>query len=174
MKYSKKILLMLSIVLFTACQKNEPQRYFSSSTEIDVVKSLLTDYQDSNWDGWIAHYADTAKIYQNVLESKSPKETMESLKDILANVSSYKFDDKDLWYEMIIDKDGETWVNFWGNWRGTVAANGQELVIPVHLTLQFVEGKIVEEHGYYNLSENTTVLNKIATAAKQTEKEVTE
>lgn len=174
MKYSKKILLMLSIVLFTACQKNEPQRYFSSSTEIDVVKSLLTDYQDSNWDGWVAHYADTAKIYQNVLKSKSPKETMESLKDILANVSSYKFDDKDLWYEMIIDKDGETWVNFWGNWRGTVAANGQELVIPVHLTLQFVEGKIVEEHGYYNLSEITTVLNKIATAAKPAEKEVTE
>ena len=99
---------------------------------------------------------------------------MESLKDILANVSSYKFDDKDLWYEMIIDDDDETWVNFWGNWRGTVAANGQELVIPVHLTLQFVEGKIVEEHGYYNLSEITAVLNEIATAAKMTEEEATE
>jgi len=174
MKFSKEILLVLSIVLFTACQKNEPQRYFSSSTEIDVAKTLITDYHEGNWDKWITHYADTAKIYQNAIKPKSPKETMESLKDILANVSSYKFDDKDLWYEMIIDDDDETWVNFWGNWRGTVAANGQELVIPVHLTLQFIEGKIVEEHGYYNLSEITAVLNEIATAAKMAEEEATE
>ena len=174
MKFSKEILLVLSIVLFTACQKNEPQRYFSSSTEIDVAKTLITDYQDGNWDGWITHYADTAKIYQNAIKGISPKETMESQKSILTNVSSYKFDDKDLWYEMIIDDDGETWVNFWGNWRGTVAANGQELVIPVHLTLQFVNGKIVEEYGYYNLSEITTVLNEIATAAKMAEEEATE
>ncbi len=75
---------------------------------------------------------------------------------------------------MIIDDDGETWVNFWGNWRGTVTTNGQELVIPVHLTLQFVEGKIVEEWGYYNLSEITAVLNEIATAAKMAEEEAME
>ena len=164
------ILIGLVVVLFTACQKNEPLRYFSSSTEIDVVKALIVDYQDGNWDGWITHYADTAKIYQNAVKGVSPKETLKSLKSILSNASSYKFDDKDLWYEMIIDDDGETWVNFWGNWRGTVAANGQELVIPVHLTLQFVEGKIAEEYGYYNLSEFTAALSEIE-AAKSAKEE---
>ncbi|NOQ91573.1 MAG: nuclear transport factor 2 family protein [Flavobacteriaceae bacterium] len=157
----KLFLLVLAIALFSACQKNEPQRYYSSSPEIDTVKALISDYHDGDWESWEGHYADTAKIYQNTLIGVSPRETMESLKSILANVSSYKFDDKDLWYEMIIDDDKEKWVNFWGNWRGTVAANGQELIIPVHLTLQFVNGKIVEEYGYYNLAEITAVLSEI-------------
>ena len=62
---------------------------------------------------------------------------------------------------MVIDDKGEKWVNFWGTWEGTIAANNQKLIIPVHLTLQFVNGKIVEEHGYYDLSEYMAVMQKI-------------
>jgi len=168
----KLILLGLTVILLTSCQNNE-QRYFSSSPEIDEVKTLLKDYHEGNWDGWITHYADTAKIYHNSLKGVSVKETVESLKSILANVSSYKFEDKGLWYEMVIDDDGETWVNFWGNWHGKLAANGHELVIPVNLTLQFIDGKIVKEYGYYNLAEFSAVLNEIE-ASNMTEEEVTE
>ena len=110
----KLILLGLVIVLITACQKNEPQRYFSESKEIDAVKALLKDYHAGNWEAWAGHYADTAKIYQNSIKAASVKETIANLKEILSNVSAYKFDDKNLWFEMVIDKDKETWVNFWG------------------------------------------------------------
>ncbi len=169
----KLILLGLVIVLFTACQKNEPQRYFSESKEIDAVKALLKDYHAGNWEAWAGHYADTAKIYQNSIKAASVKETIANLKEILSNVSAYKFDDKNLWYEMVIDKDKETWVNFWGNWRGKLSANGKEIVIPVHLTLQFVNGKIVEEYGYYNISEFVLALQEIE-AVKVVEEEIEE
>ena len=89
----------------------------------------------------------------------------------MSNTSSYKFDDDSLWYEMVIDKDGETWVNFWGNWKGKLAANGQDLVIPVHLTLQFVNGKIVQEYAYYDISKFQAALQEIAAAKEAEESE---
>lgn len=166
------LLICLSLVLLSACQQPK-QQYFSESAEIDVLKVLLDDYHAANWEAWAGHYADTAKIYHNKIKSATVKESSENLKAILSNVSSYKFDDESLFYEMIIDKDNETWVNFWGNWKGKLAANGQELVIPVHLTLQFVNGKIAEEYGYYDVSEFTLALQTIE-AAKLVEVEETE
>lgn len=167
----KKLLLFgLATVLFISCQQ-QPQRYFSESAEIDVVKALLSDYHAGNWDAWEGHYNDTAKVYHNKIKAATVKETRESLVNILSNVSSYKFDDESLFYEMIIDnRDEETWVNFWGNWKGQLAANDQKLVIPVHLTMQFVNGKIVEEYGYYDISEFTLALQAIE-AAKSIELE---
>ena len=168
----KLFVLGLAIVLFASCQEKK-QRYFETSAEIDAVKSLIKDYHAADWKAWAGHYADTAKIYQNSIKPGTVKETVANLQEILSNVSTYKFDDKNLWYEMVIDKDGETWVNFWGNWRGKLTANGKELVIPVHLTLQFVNGKIVEEFGYYNISEFVLSLQEIE-AAKMVEEVIGE
>ncbi len=107
----KLFILGLAIVLFTSCQEKK-QRYFSSSAEIDHVKSLLEDYHAGDWKAWAGHYADTAKIYHNNIKGANVAETIESLKQILSNTSSYKFDDKDLWYEMIIDDDNEHGLTF--------------------------------------------------------------
>jgi hypothetical protein len=171
LKFGKILtLLFLALTMLSACQKNEPKRFFSKSPEIDLAKELIKDYEDGNWDKWITYYADTAKIYRNVIEPASPKETLKSLQGILTNVSSYKFDDEDIWYEMVISDEGNKWVNFWGNWRGKLKANDKELIIPVHLTLQFVEGKIVEEYQYFNTSEFTAALREIE-AAKMIEEE---
>ncbi|WP_297702763.1 nuclear transport factor 2 family protein [uncultured Eudoraea sp.] len=157
----KKILLLfLAAVFFISCKNVEP-KYFSSSPEIDEVKALVKDYNAGDWTAWMTHYADTAKIQHNTLEDSTPAELLEGLKDLLAGTSSYGFTDKDIFYEMVIDDDNEKWVNFWGTWEGTIAANNQKLIIPVHLTAQFVDGKIVEEHGYYDLSEYMAILLEI-------------
>jgi hypothetical protein len=168
----KLFVLGLAIVLFVSCQEKK-QRYFQSSAEIDATKSLLKDYHAGDWKAWATHYADTVKIYHNTLKGATTTETIASLKQILANTSSYKFDDENQWYEMVIDKDNETWVNFWGNWRGKLAANGKELVIPVHLSMQFVNGKIVEEYGYYDISKFVLSLQEIE-AAKMVEEVIAE
>ena len=173
MKFSKAILLVLSIVLFTACQNNEPQRYFSSSPEIDIAKALIKDYHDGNWEAWMGHYADTAKIFHNTWENgATPKESMTSLKEILSYTSSYHFDEGDdnIFYEMIISDNGNKWVYLWGNWKGTLAANNKELQIPVHIAYRFTDGKIAREEGFYNLSEFVAALGEIE-ANKEAEEE---
>lgn len=170
----KKIILSgLITILFISCQQ-QPQRFFTRSPEIDVTKALISDYQAGNWDAWARHFADTAKIYSNTIEPVSVKENKENLINVLSNVSSYKFDDgDDMFYEMIITEDDTKWVYFWGNWRGKLAANNQELVIPVHLALRFADGKIVREFAYFDISKFQTALQAID-AAKSIEVETNE
>jgi hypothetical protein len=67
-------------------------------------------------------------------------------------------------FEQVIDDDGKTWVNFWSNWRGTLAANGQEIEIPVHLSVNMVDGKIVNEYGFYDVSQIQAALQAIEAA----------
>lgn len=160
----KLILAGLATVLLFACKSNAEPRYASTSPEIDVVKALIKDYEAGNWEAWMGHYADTAKVYHNTTEASTPAQVAEGLKANLEAAASYKFSDKDMYYEMIIDDQGEKWVNFWANWEGTVAANNKKLVIPVHLTLEFVDGKIVEEHAFYNMAEFVLMMQEIEAA----------
>ena len=169
------ILFGLTVILFTACQ-NKLERFTTSSPEIDEVKALLKDYHDGNWEAWKTHYADTAKIYHNTWKNgANTNETIVNFKAFIANTSSYGFDDgeDEIFYEMIIDDDEKKWVNFWGNWKGTLAANNQELEIPVHLSLLMVDGKIVTEYAFYNVAEFTAALQEIE-ATKMVNEAVTQ
>ena len=75
-------------------------------------------------------------------------------------------------YEMVITDDGETWVNCWLGWKGTLAANNKDIYIPIHLTYQFVDGKIVREYGYWDGSQVMMELQKIEAEAKMAEEEM--
>lgn len=166
----KLIYLGLTVILLISCQNNKPERYFSSSPEIDAVKAVIKDYEDANWEKWITKYADTAKIYHNSLKSISPNELIEGFKVQLADFSDYKFSKDDLFYEMIIDDKDEKWVYFWGTWEGTLAANDKKIVVPVHLAARFVNGKIIREFAYYDNVPVMLAINEIK-AAKMLEEE---
>lgn len=163
--------ILLTAILFSACKEKGPARYATTGSEIDLVKSLVADYEKGDWEAWLGHYADTAKLHHNTTKkiALSATEMNESLKSLLSNTSSYAFEG-DSFYEKVIDDKGNTWVNFWGDWKGTFAANNKELIIPVHITAQIVDGKIVEEHGYYNLSEYMATMQEIAEAKTVEEK----
>ena len=171
----KFVLLVLTFALFIAC-KTETVRYTQNSPEIDTYKKAHNDYESGNWDSLKSHYADTAKLYFNATD-KNPKTVDESIeqdkKDLLA-FSSYGIVDESTEYEMVVTDDGETWVNFWGVWKGTLAANNQTLEIPVHLTAQFVNGKIVKEHGYWDNAPIVAALQEIEAAKMAEEGEETE
>lgn len=164
----KLILLGLSLILFTACQKKEPVRYTSTSPEIDVAKALVKDYQDGNWESWMTHYSDTAKAFHNTIEPATIKELQQALNGTVERLSDYGFSDKDIYYEMIIDDKGDKWVYFWGTWEGTVADSNKKLVVPVHLAFQFVDNKIVSEYGYYDYSPIMTAFNELDAAKMET------
>ena len=82
----------------------------------------------------------------------SPSETIAYHKANDAIYSSRGFTNEDPEYEMVLTDDGETWVNCWLNWKGTLAANSKEFEMPIHLTYRFIDGKIVREVGMWNSS----------------------
>ena len=157
----KKLLLLgIAIVLFTAC--NQKQRYTQNSPEIDTFKSVIKNYNDQDWEGMTAHYADTAKTFNNSSDiGLSLTEMITSHKEGLSDIPNRGFLDKDQEYEMVVTDEGETWVNFWGDWEGTLKANGKKIVAPIHLTAQFKDGKIVRSSGFWDNTPLVLALQEI-------------
>jgi steroid delta-isomerase-like uncharacterized protein len=144
-------LLGLAIVLFTACEKQD-KRYTQQSPEIETVKKFLDNYNNQVYDTSI--YADSSKSFFNSSKDKfmSPSETVAMHKQNDAVYSKRGFTNEDPEYEMVVTDDGETWVNCWLDWKGTLAANNKEFEMPVHLTYRFVDGKIVREVALFDPS----------------------
>jgi len=145
--------LGVAIVIFIAWNQ-QSTRYTQQSAEIETFKQVLEDYEDREWEDMIAHYSDTAKIMNNVTEKDAKNLTQflaENKKDA-SQFSSWDFVNDASEYEMIVNDRGETWVNFWGLWEGTFKTNNKVYKIPTHITAQFVNGKIVREFGYWDVS----------------------
>jgi hypothetical protein len=159
-------LILVTLLLFSACQE-QAVRYTQNSPEIDHLKAAIADYEAGNWEGYMSHYADTAKIYHNTDDKPmSPKESSEFFTDRNKNYSAYGFVKDEGDSEMVVTDEGETWVNYWGLWNGTLSANNQTLTMPVHLTAQFVDGKIVKEYGYFDTAPIMTAMMEIEAAKK--------
>ncbi len=145
----KLILITCIIAVFTACEEKE-NRYTQSSAEIDTYKALIADYESGNWEGYKSHYAENAYVFRNSTDSISVQESVDVNKESLMSMSSYGFIDEEGDVEMVVTDKGETWVNFWGTWEGTMKDSDRNFRIPVHITAQFEDGKIVKSHGYWD------------------------
>lgn len=130
-------------------------RYTQKSPEIEISRAVIKSYDKMDWKTLTSHYADTAKVHFNTTK-KNPMEASKipeyhKANDI--NYSSRGFVEKDNFFEMVVTDKGENWVNFWGTWKCKLKTNGKEIEIPVHLTSQYKNGKIVDEYGYWDASE---------------------
>jgi len=157
-------LLGLAIMFFTSCDQN--QRYTQKSAEIDTYKKVMEDYKIQNWEDYRLHYADTAKIANNVVKEKAQSVT-EAIEKAKGDAKLFKWVVEDIDYEMVITDKGETWVNYWGVWNGTLKSTGKVYVIPFHNTAHFIDGKIVREDGYWDNSEIVTDMLKNPETTKQ-------
>lgn len=162
----KKLLILgFATVLFISCQEKGPERFTTTSPNIDVVKALVKDYEDGNWDSWIKHYSVDAKVHHNEFDLSS-SELRDVLKQDITNYSKYVFShaEDEIFYEQIIDDKGDTWVYFWGTWKANIKGTDKEYTVPVHLACKMVENKIVEEHGFYNRSAIDATFKELAMA----------
>jgi len=148
--------ILLSALMFASmlsCQVDKDTRYTRNCAEIDLLKNGIEHYENGDWDKWSKQYADSAKIYQNTwFIWSSPEVARDKHKALISKLSDYGFERENLSMERIIDDRGRTWVNSWALWRGTLKANNKVIEIPVHLTIQFVDGRIVEEWGFWDTS----------------------
>lgn len=150
------MLLILISIIIVSCndgkKENEKVRYTQNSEEINTLKSVIQNYENGEWDKYKSHYADTAKLYYNSSQSQNVDQVLQNHKQSLEGLSNYEFPDERDEYEMVVTDDDETWVNYWGDWQGTIAENDSMIEIPVHITARFIDGKIVAEHVYFDNS----------------------
>ncbi|WP_038262382.1 nuclear transport factor 2 family protein [Zhouia amylolytica] len=139
---------VVMFVLLLACEQ-EPKQYFSSAPEIDLAKSNTESYYSGNWEAFRANYVDTAKIYHNSTEAITVDEMIMRFKDGLKDVSTYSSKDS-IYYEMIVEDDGDHWINMWATWSATFKNTGEKVEVPYHITAMIKDGKIIKEFGYWN------------------------
>lgn len=147
----KNLFLITAVgILLFACENK--QRYTQQSPEIDIIKSIMNNYVNGEWDAYLSHYEETAQIFFNTTEDKPAtiQQIIAQQKLELEPLSDYSIDRENEAIEMVLDDKGETCVNYWGVWKGTMAANGKTYEIPIHITSQFVNGKIVKAFGYWD------------------------
>jgi ketosteroid isomerase-like protein len=155
-----KIFMLIGIVVLILVGCDSAQRYTQDSPEIDSVKALLDSYVKGDWEAYQSHFASGAKIFLNVTESRPAniQEVIAQQKIEIEGLSSYSMEKENQELEMVLEDKGETWVNYWGIWKGTLASTGETFEIPVHMTFQFVDGKIVKEFGYWDNSKITKAI----------------
>ena len=154
----KDIIILITIfcMLSIACQQQKT-RYTQSSPEIDAFMKLNKAYVTGDYDFIKSIYSDTAKIYYNSVYPLGPAQVLEGMIASLEQFTEYHYSETEE-IEMVITDDGEKWVNYWGVFVGTLEATGNVVEIPMHLSLRFVDGKIVEESGYWDNEIITTGL----------------
>jgi ketosteroid isomerase-like protein len=168
----KLIILGLAIITFTACQQTE-QRFFTESEEINVVKAEITAYQSGDFDKWKSYFADTAKMFFNSNKSVTVDVRYEESPEFTNNFKSYGFNREKEYLEMVINNKKETWVYYWATWNGELAVNNNKISFPAHMAFQFIDGKIVEEHLYFDATTMNAALKEIE-AIKDSPEVVTE
>ena len=111
---NKTIILSLILILFISCEKKEAPKFTTSSSEIEIIKTLLTDYEQGNWTNWATHYAEGARIRHNTVDPITTEELQKNLSVVIKNLSEYKFsqEEKEIFIEMIVDDNGDNWVYF--------------------------------------------------------------
>ena len=156
----KKIFLLGFVtILLSACKQDV--RYTQNSPEIDTYKKVMEDYKTQNWEDYPKHYADTAKIANNVTQDKA-QTVAQAIEKSKEDAKLFNWVVKDTDYEMVVTDKGETWVNYWGIWKGTLKSNNKVYTIPFHNTARFIDGKIVQEDGYWDNSEIVTDMLSMA------------
>lgn len=163
---------ILALALLVACQEKQPVRFTTSSPEITAYKKGVEAYEKADWATWSSMFSDTVKVYHNTWDNPSSlADTQQRHQNMIDLLSSYGFDKEQMVVEQNLDDDGETWVNFWSVWSGTLKANGKKITIPVHLTAQFVDGKIVQEYGFWDMSGFQAEMQALEAAAAAEEEE---
>jgi hypothetical protein len=157
------LFIALSILLIAAC--NSEKRYTQQSPEIETYKKTVEAYKAMDWDNLATHYADTVKIANNVAEDKGV-----SIDQVIAknkeDAAMFSWIIENEEFEMVVTDEGETWVNFWGLWKGTMRSTNKTYEIPIHNTARFIDGKIVREFGYWN---NAEIVTDLLTAEQMAE-----
>lgn len=146
----KLVCIIFALILFNACQKKEPQRYFSDSAEIESSKKLIGHFASHNYEGIKEIYSDSVKIYDNSVDPVSLSDMITGMKANEDMMESMKVKDS-AEYEMVLTKDNETWVNSWYTIVGRFKGLNNDIVVPCHSTFQFKDGKIIKEYSYYNV-----------------------
>lgn len=121
--------------------------YVEKAPEIDILKSIFYSSPEDRATLFQQHYADDAQIYWNSTTPVTWKELLIGIEESLKRFDEFQVMPSHE-IHLIKNSKGERWVAFWTAIKVRVGEN--EEVIPIHVSAQFVDLKIVKEAAYWD------------------------
>ena len=122
----------------------------SQAPEIATVETYFQAYDDHDWETLSSLYAAGAVNHHNGEAFTSDALIASWQKEVTAYAQHHI--ELDAETERVITDQGETWVNAWGQWTGSMQLTDEQVSFPFHATFQFQQGKIVKAEFFYNAS----------------------
>jgi len=170
------VFVLCTGLIIASCQAPVEKQNLTESADIDLGKKVMTAYLAGDWDAYPGLYADTAKIWRNKNWAKDEgftvQQYVDDLKTPLETTSSYKVESE--YWQSVLSREGEPWVTFWGVWVGHNDATNKDYEIPLHIVMQVVDNKIVQQIEFYNDTEITLDMMALAQEKEAGENEKAE
>lgn len=153
----KKLLIVFALSIGIWAPVKAQGTYSNEGAVVDNVKAAVAAYLSQDWDAYRSVFADTAAFYPSQAEAVTLDQNIESHMEVHSMMENIEFLDP---VYGVIENDGETWGVTWGLWSGTVKGTGEQLTVPVHISILHVNGKGVLEYGFWD----NAPMQKIAAA----------
>jgi len=148
--------LLSAAIILTAAQSAFAQgTYTDEGPIVERMKATVAAYEAGDWQTYRSAFADSVMMVNNNVQV-SIDERIEEHKAILEVFSNVHFD---FAVYGAAELDGNTWGMLWGNWTGTVRSSGEAVQLMVHVASRLVDGKTVEEYGYWDTAEIASIMN---------------
>lgn len=159
---SNFILILISLFCLSSC-KQEGNNLIDQTVNdgIKMIADKFDDYHKGNWKEWTEYYSDSAKVYYNTrTKSMTVSEAAKMHENSVVPLSKYGFADNML-IEKVETKNDTLKLLFTGYWQATLKENGKSFETPSLVYYHIVDGKIVEEYGFWDNSIYTNAYREL-------------
>ena len=157
----------LFIVFILPASAGEP-----ADDAAQMIRDKFGDYHAGDWDAWKSKYSDDARIFYNSVDtSLTVDEAVTGHVRSIVPLRHYEFRDEETRISVTLDENGNVRAHFNGVWRATFSATDESIAVPTAVEYSIVDGKIIEERGYWD---NQILIGPYTRAAKASETESSE
>ena len=151
MKRIVTLILALCLVSLTAMAQDGTGIHRNDGPVVDLIKENVAAYEAGDWETLKKNSAPDAQYYVNSTEPISLEANIKQTKEGVEGLESYAFENSVVAH--VRTAEGVDWGMFWGNWVGQ--AGDETMSIMVHFVSRIVEGKVVEQYGFWDAVDPT-------------------
>lgn len=149
------------VLLFAACQQAPKATVVTEGPAVENLTKVLNAWVDGDWATYRAAFADTATIVFNTQEF-DPDSLVRWQQVRRASYDKVAYSTDAM--ESITYENGEVWTHFWGKLTLTIKGTGRVVDVPIHLADNVVNGKSVQQFGYYDALNITNAVREAISA----------
>ena len=141
--------LALCILFISVDAYSQTGTHYTEGPIVDKLKAAVAAYNAGDWATYRSNFADTARLHINSPDPMTIDERMAEMKEGAKMLDSFEI--LNPVYGHVRTAEGVDWGMLWAGWQGK--AGDEEWTVMIHTVTRYVNGKAVEQWGFWDNSE---------------------